>query len=282
MSLMELNKRIRECSRCPLRESADQPVCGTGNPKAKYMIVGEAPGREENLAGVPFVGRSGKRLNKLLAISGIDLGDVYMTNVCKCVGGGTLVYLPDGSSRRMSELVVSKYSGLVKTPYGAKKVVGWHRSKLGSRRVYKIYYLPTKSNVGGKVGGIFTEDHLMLTGRGWIAVKDLVESDKVHTGTPSPSIDLEELIVGSLLGDSHLHHGSFTEGHSIKQREYAEWKMGHISKVFTTKSQERVSRTRGGKLFPNFSFRTLSYPYIRMLRAKWYPEGKKIVPRDLK
>lgn len=59
-------------------------VFGEGNPNAKLILVGEAPGREEDKQGRPFVGRSGKLLDKVLAKAGIDRSEVYITNVVKC------------------------------------------------------------------------------------------------------------------------------------------------------------------------------------------------------
>ena len=82
--LDDLAERVRACEKCPLREEARQPVPGIGSETPKFFIIGEAPGREEDKAGIPFVGTSGKRLNKLLALAHIDLNDCYVTNVCKC------------------------------------------------------------------------------------------------------------------------------------------------------------------------------------------------------
>lgn len=84
MTLEELTKQIKQCQRCPLRGEATQPVPGLGEVGAKYFIIGEAPGRSEDDAGVPFVGLAGKRLNKLIALAGIDINDCYVTNTVKC------------------------------------------------------------------------------------------------------------------------------------------------------------------------------------------------------
>lgn len=59
-------------------------MLGLGEVGAKYMIIGEAPGRDEDCLGVPFVGLAGKRLDKLLGAAGISLNDCYITNVCRC------------------------------------------------------------------------------------------------------------------------------------------------------------------------------------------------------
>ncbi len=74
-----------DCKICRLCNSRTQVVFGDGNPDAGLMIVGEAPGRDEDLQGVPFVGRSGKLLATLLDQElGIDRSGYYITNVVKC------------------------------------------------------------------------------------------------------------------------------------------------------------------------------------------------------
>jgi uracil-DNA glycosylase family 4 len=81
--LADLAKQITQCTRCSLRSSATQPVPGIGVGH-KYMLIGESPGKTEDREGVPFIGASGKRLNQLIQLAGIDLKDTYITNVCKC------------------------------------------------------------------------------------------------------------------------------------------------------------------------------------------------------
>lgn len=66
---------------CPLKVTATQLVFARGNPKARVMVVGEAPGREEDIAGAPFVGRSGQLLDRMLAAIGLGPEDAYITNV---------------------------------------------------------------------------------------------------------------------------------------------------------------------------------------------------------
>jgi DNA polymerase len=76
---------INECSLCQeLVRSRKQIVPGVGNSKAKLMIIGEAPGQEEDTKGEPFVGRSGRLLNATLAKLGVKREDVYITNIVKC------------------------------------------------------------------------------------------------------------------------------------------------------------------------------------------------------
>ena len=80
-SLHELRDILLKFEGCALRTTAKQLVFADGNPQARLMLVGEAPGREEDLEGLPFVGRSGKLLDLMLAAIGIDRGGAYIANI---------------------------------------------------------------------------------------------------------------------------------------------------------------------------------------------------------
>ncbi len=82
--LEELGARARVCTDCRLSEGRTQVVFGVGSPHAQVMMVGEAPGRNEDLQGEPFVGAAGHLLNRLLAEVGMKREDVYIANVLKC------------------------------------------------------------------------------------------------------------------------------------------------------------------------------------------------------
>jgi DNA polymerase len=82
--LDELARQIRVCVKCPLHESRTNAVPGDGKYTARLMIIAEAPGKEEDLTGLPFVGASGKFLNKVLEGTGIDRNDFFITNTVKC------------------------------------------------------------------------------------------------------------------------------------------------------------------------------------------------------
>ncbi len=83
-ALIELAAEVAECRRCSLCEGRTQIVFGDGNPASQVLIVGEAPGKNEDLEGKPFVGAAGKYLNELLAIAGLAREDVFIANVLKC------------------------------------------------------------------------------------------------------------------------------------------------------------------------------------------------------
>jgi DNA polymerase len=83
--LAELRSAALTCTRCALAERRTQVVFGVGDPTADLMFVGEGPGREEDLAGEPFVGRSGQLLDRLVAEElGLDRSQCYIANVVKC------------------------------------------------------------------------------------------------------------------------------------------------------------------------------------------------------
>ncbi|RLB78900.1 MAG: uracil-DNA glycosylase, partial [Deltaproteobacteria bacterium] len=84
-SLEELRDLIGECRRCPLHKGRTNLVFGEGNPNASLVFVGEAPGREEDLVGRPFVGEAGRLLTKIIENGmGLRRSDVYICNVVKC------------------------------------------------------------------------------------------------------------------------------------------------------------------------------------------------------
>src|SRR5690242_6391800 len=82
--LDELAEQIRVCTKCPLLESRTLAVPGDGKYTSKVMIIGEAPGREEDESGHPFVGSAGRYLDHVLEGTGIDRGDFFITNTVKC------------------------------------------------------------------------------------------------------------------------------------------------------------------------------------------------------
>jgi DNA polymerase len=82
-TLDEIAKKVHKCTRCPLYETATKGVPGEGNPKAKLVCVGEAPGAKEDETGRPFVGQAGQLLNKILAAIDLTREEVFICNVLK-------------------------------------------------------------------------------------------------------------------------------------------------------------------------------------------------------
>jgi len=82
--LERLRGIVETCKKCPLYKSKKNIVFGEGNPDTSLMVVGEAPGAQEDITGIPFVGASGKKLMKILNSAGIERDKIYITNVVKC------------------------------------------------------------------------------------------------------------------------------------------------------------------------------------------------------
>jgi uracil-DNA glycosylase family 4 len=83
--LVAIKNDIGDCTRCKLCSlGRRQIVFGVGNPNADLMFVGEAPGRDEDIQGIPFVGRAGQKLTQIIEAIGLTRDDVYIANVIKC------------------------------------------------------------------------------------------------------------------------------------------------------------------------------------------------------
>lgn len=83
VQLEQLAEEVRRCRRCPLYRTRTRAVVSDGSPDARLVFVGEAPGRDEDLQGVPFVGAAGQLLTKMIQAMGLRREDVYVCNVLK-------------------------------------------------------------------------------------------------------------------------------------------------------------------------------------------------------
>ncbi|MGC1483037.1 MAG: uracil-DNA glycosylase [Candidatus Acidiferrum sp.] len=83
-TLLKIRADLGECTRCRLHKTRNKIVFGDGNPKAELVFVGEGPGHDEDMQGLPFVGRAGKLLTQMIGAMGLQRKDVYICNVVKC------------------------------------------------------------------------------------------------------------------------------------------------------------------------------------------------------
>ncbi len=83
-TLLKVRSDLGECTRCKLHSTRNKIVFGDGNPKAELVFVGEGPGHDEDVQGLPFVGRAGKLLTQMIEAMGLQRRDVYICNVVKC------------------------------------------------------------------------------------------------------------------------------------------------------------------------------------------------------
>ncbi|MCX6354554.1 MAG: uracil-DNA glycosylase [Candidatus Aureabacteria bacterium] len=94
-AMEEIRNRVDGCRKCGLAKTRKKTVFGSGSPRASVLFIGEAPGAEEDRQGLPFVGRAGQLLTKMLAFIGLKREDVYITNVLKCRPPGNRDPQPD-------------------------------------------------------------------------------------------------------------------------------------------------------------------------------------------
>src|SRR5216683_973179 len=83
-NLLKVREDLGDCTRCKLHRTRHTIVFADGNPKADLIFVGEGPGHDEDMQGLPFVGRAGKLLNQMIEAMGLQRKDVYICNVVKC------------------------------------------------------------------------------------------------------------------------------------------------------------------------------------------------------
>jgi DNA polymerase len=95
IKLNEVASEVRKCTLCELSRSRTHAVPGEGDPNARIMFIGEGPGYHEDQQGRPFVGASGKFLDELLGLAGLQRSDVFIGNVVKCRPPGNRDPLPD-------------------------------------------------------------------------------------------------------------------------------------------------------------------------------------------
>ena len=80
----ELEEEIKDCNKCKLCNKRRNIVFGTGNKEAELMLIGEGPGADEDIQGIPFVGKAGQLMNKAFIGLGIEREEVYIANIVKC------------------------------------------------------------------------------------------------------------------------------------------------------------------------------------------------------
>lgn len=110
----DLEAAVSHCTACGLHQGRSQTVFGTGNRKADWMLIGEAPGVEEDRQGEPFVGEAGQLLNRMLEAIGLQRAQVYIANIVKCRPPGNRDPMPEEAAacapylKRQIELINPK------------------------------------------------------------------------------------------------------------------------------------------------------------------------------
>ncbi|HQB97387.1 MAG TPA: uracil-DNA glycosylase family protein [Candidatus Cloacimonadota bacterium] len=137
-TLDNLKTAYGDCNKCPLAKGRINLVYGEGNPNAKAMLIGEAPGEQENDTGRPFVGAAGQLLDKMLAAINIRREDVYIANIVKCRPEGNrnpsqeerlacLPYLVEQINIIQPQIFLILGLVAAQTLFGDSNTLTWHR-----------------------------------------------------------------------------------------------------------------------------------------------------------
>ena len=277
-------QRVQSCTKCPLAKTRTNTVFGEGDPDARLVFVGEAPGKDEDEQGRPFVGCAGKLLDKMIEAMGLKREDVFICNTLKCLYYNAFVKTEEGN-KRIDWIVKHRWSGKVLSVNNGmltwNRIVGWHRSPLGNRKIFKVRFVNGKRTGTGFAGVNATEDHPFLTRRGWVELSKLRSDDLVATGTPSPGPRAFQIMTGSLLGDASVTaQYRFQESHSAKQADYARLKAGALSAFGYKVSSYKVRAEKDGRFHDAIAYALNNSLYIHNLRQQWYPAGKKLFPLE--
>jgi uracil-DNA glycosylase family 4 len=278
-------RQASTCTKCPqLAASRQTVVFGSGHADADLMFVGEAPGRNEDEQGVPFVGQAGRLLDTLLGEIGLQRGDVFVANVLKCLRYTAQVQLGDGSWERIGRLVRDRYSGTVMSvnedgQLVPRRVTGWHATPLGGRRIRRLTYRSAKRAGPHKAAIDLTDDHPVLTERGYVPAADLRPGDRVATGQGlSPAA--HDLACGTLLGDGSIREAaaSLTFAHSARQLEYARFKADLVAELRPVEDRLSVAAAAGDdRRYEVVHVRTAAHRALGVIRADFY-RPRKVVP----
>jgi uracil-DNA glycosylase len=284
-ALKQVFAQAQKCVRCSeLAATRKKVVFGAGNADADLMFIGEAPGASEDEQGVPFVGRAGKLLEKLLEEIGMTRSEVFICNTLKCLRYSARVQLGDGSWERIGRLVRSRYAGEVMAVdeqgmLVRRLVTGWHATPLAGRRVFRLTYQSCENAGASRVGIQLTGDHPVLTERGYVPVEELESKDRIATGQGLSRVAWD-VVCGTVLGDGCLQSASssLSFSHSQRQSEYARFKAELLGELSPDIEEREIAAVVGGdRAYPIVLVRTLAHSALRVIRKDFY-RPRKIVP----
>jgi len=209
-------------------------------------------------------------------VTGLDdrMKAVYIVNGGNCVNGSSEILTEDGW-QRINNIVKNKYDGKVaclnqSNELTWSKINNWYRNKINDRKLIKVHLHNSRQRKGSISGAIFTDDHPILTDRGYVEVRHLnLVEHKINSGTYQPSKEVHQAILGMMLGDGYIRNKSYSFhcAHSEKQRAYIE----HKATMLDLKVINKPTK------YPTVKITSKSSPYWRSLRKLFYPNGTKII-----
>jgi len=195
--LVELYHHLRDHNDCPLKAGRTKLVFGAGNADADIMFVGEAPGAQEDLQGLPFVGPAGKLLEQLLGEIGLERKDVFINNVLMCRPPGNRDPLPDEVEEckpflmKRIELIEPKVICTLGN-YATKLLTG------SSRGITRVHGDPQRRELAGRIVSLYPLFHPAAALRS-TSVLELLRTDihrlpeLIAEHLPEPAPDEEQL-----------------------------------------------------------------------------------------
>ncbi|EKE19859.1 MAG: hypothetical protein ACD_8C00094G0003 [uncultured bacterium] len=173
--LTKLNDKMSKCSKCALHSNRGHVVFGTGNPEAKIMFIGEAPGKKEDELGIPFVGSSGRILDKMIESIKMKRQDVYITNICKCRPPENRDPLPEEIQEcwpwlekqieiidpkiivTLGKFALNSFLPVAKISEAHGKIIETKIPKIGNIKIFPLHH-PAAARINKKTRAIFEED----------------------------------------------------------------------------------------------------------------------------
>jgi len=170
LSLKIIQEKVKVCKKCDLCNTRKNAVPGKGNQKADIVFIGEAPGKNEDQYGEPFIGRAGKKLDDALENAGLTRNNIYITNIVKCRPPNNRV--PNDTEKSMCsdylenelKIISPKIICLLgNTPFysilGGKEITKNHGKIISKdNRVYFVTFHPAATIYNQKLVKIFKED----------------------------------------------------------------------------------------------------------------------------
>ena len=170
LSLEIIQEKVKTCEKCDLCITRKNAVPGKGNPNADVIFIGEAPGKNEDLHGEPFIGTAGKRLNDALENVGLTRNSVYITNIVKCKPPKNRI--PNDVEKKMCSNYLEDELTIINpkiicllgnTPFysilGGKEISKNHGKFISKdNRMYFITFHPAATIYNQKLGKVFKND----------------------------------------------------------------------------------------------------------------------------
>ncbi|EKE19414.1 MAG: Phage SPO1 DNA polymerase-related protein [uncultured bacterium] len=163
------------CSKCTFRCGASKVVFGDGNPEAEIMFIGEAPGKKEGETGLPFMGSSGRILDKMLESIKLKREDIYITNICKCRLPENRDPLPEEIHEcwpwlekqikiidpkiiiTLGRYALNCFLSEAKISEVHGQIINIHIKKIGTRKIFPLHH-PAAARINRKTRAVFEED----------------------------------------------------------------------------------------------------------------------------